>query len=89
MNLGTAAIDTSSLALQHIVIDLASYSQYIPELREELDSVLREESDWQLHKNSIPKLKKLDSFIKESQRLNPPLFRTYLLNLWDKFLIVT
>jgi cytochrome P450 len=74
MNVAIAAIDSSGLTLQHIVIDLASYSQYIPKLRQEIDGVLSGECDGQLHRNSLPKLRKLDSFIKESQRMNPPLF---------------
>lgn len=73
MNLITATIDTLGGTLHQILIDLAAYSQYIPELRTEIDSVLQTESDGQLHRPSLSKLKRLDSFIKESQRLNPPL----------------
>lgn len=69
-----AAIHTTSMAISHAIFDLAANPGYAAELRKEIDSVIEEENspDKQLKKTSMPKLKKLDSFIKESQRVNPP-----------------
>jgi hypothetical protein len=43
------------------------YPSYVPELREEIESVINEEG---LSKASYGKMWKLDSFLKESQRLH-------------------
>jgi len=69
-----AAIHTTSMALSHAIFDLAAYPFVVKELREEIAAVIVEENypDQMLRKTSLPKLKKLDSFIKESQRMNPP-----------------
>ncbi|RDW65201.1 hypothetical protein BP5796_09893 [Coleophoma crateriformis] len=69
-----AAIHTTSMATSFAIFDLAAYPQYTAELRKEIDSVIAEENypDRMLRKTSMPKLKKLDSFIKESQRCSPP-----------------
>jgi gliotoxin biosynthesis cytochrome P450 monooxygenase len=66
-----AAIHTTSLTATQAVFDLASYPEYIPELRAELNQVASEEPDGKFRKSSMPKLRKLDSFIKESQRMHP------------------
>jgi hypothetical protein len=69
-----AAIHTTSMAISHAIFDLAANPKYADELRKEIEGVIEEENqpDKQLKKTSMPKLKKLDSFIKESQRMNPP-----------------
>jgi cytochrome P450 len=71
--LAFAAIHTTSSALTHVLFDLAAHPDYAEILREEIDAVVAEENHPQgrLLKTSISKLKKLDSFIKESQRVNP------------------
>lgn len=51
--------------------DLASHPEYIPELRAEIDQVLLTEPGQQVRKSSLPKLRKLDSLLLESQRMNP------------------
>jgi hypothetical protein len=68
-----AAIHTTGAALTHVLFDIAAHPEYAKILREEIDAVVAEENHLQgrLLKTSIPKLKKLDSFIKESQRVNP------------------
>lgn len=68
---GFAAIHTTSATASHAIYDLASYPQYIPELRAEIAEVSAGEPDGKLRKTSMPKLRKLDSFIKESQRMHP------------------
>ena len=49
-----------------MLFDLAQHPQYIPELREEIESVIQSEG---LTKASMLNLFKVDSFIKESQRI--------------------
>jgi len=46
---------------------LTTYPQHIPELREEIDALVAE-NGWQ--KSTLMKMKKLDSFVKESLRMN-------------------
>jgi gliotoxin biosynthesis cytochrome P450 monooxygenase len=74
MLIAFAAIHTTSLALYNAIFDLAAHPQYITELREEIEKVIADENypDKMLRKTSMPKLRKLDSFIKESQRVSPP-----------------
>ncbi len=68
-----AAIHTSSMALSHVIFDLAAHPEVVAELRVEIERVFAEESllGGKLQKTCMPKLKKLDSFIKESQRMSP------------------
>jgi hypothetical protein len=49
--------------------DLIAYQEYIQPLRDEIVAVVKE--DGSLKKTSLTKLKLLDSFMKETQRLNP------------------
>ena len=74
-----AAIHTTSMATTAAIYDLAAYPEYIAPLREEIQKVLDEDGHdidddgfLRLKKSSMPKLWKLDSFLKESQRLTPP-----------------
>ena len=64
-----AAIHTTTLATTNFMYDLVARPEYLEPLREEIDTV------WDLtdglDKTSMSKLIKLDSFLKESQRLNP------------------
>jgi hypothetical protein len=53
-------------AFTQILYDLAAYPSYVPALREEIESVIEKEG---LTKPAIGKMRKLDSFIKESQRI--------------------
>ncbi|EED17165.1 cytochrome P450, putative [Talaromyces stipitatus ATCC 10500] len=72
----TAAIHTTRLATLHVLFDLAARPEYIDPLREELQQVLAE-TDGPLTKQTLTHLKKLDSFMKESQRHNPPSLATF------------
>ncbi|KAF5349930.1 hypothetical protein D9756_009063 [Leucocoprinus leucothites] len=63
--LNIAAIRTTSAALTQVLFNLAAYPSYIEPLREEISSVVNAEG-W--NKISFEKMKKLDSFVKESQR---------------------
>ena len=62
---------TTFSSIIQAIYDLATYTDYIPMLREEINTVPRN-ADGTFNKDSIMALKKLDSFIKESQRLSAP-----------------
>ncbi|KAI2820521.1 hypothetical protein CBS115989_3651 [Aspergillus niger] len=70
IGLTLVTIHTTSNLLTNVIYDLAANPQYLPPLREEIQSVL--ETDGTFHKTSLTKMKLLDSVVKESQRLNPP-----------------
>ncbi|PYI17411.1 cytochrome P450 monooxygenase, partial [Aspergillus violaceofuscus CBS 115571] len=71
MLLSLAAIHTTSMNLTHVIYDLCARPEYLGPLREELGSVLKQDAGI-LGKSSMPKLRKMDSFLKESKRRNPP-----------------
>ncbi|KAH7360651.1 putative Ent-kaurene oxidase, partial [Rhexocercosporidium sp. MPI-PUGE-AT-0058] len=74
MTAAFAAIHTTGMAGSHAIFDLAAYPSIAPVLREEIEAVIAEENfpDKKLRKTSMAKLKKLDSFMKESMRFSPP-----------------
>ncbi|KAG5651716.1 hypothetical protein H0H81_007721 [Sphagnurus paluster] len=61
-----AAIHTTSMAFTQALLNLAAYPSHVPELREEVEAVIKEEG---LTKISLNKMRKVDSFVKESMRL--------------------
>ncbi|TGJ78997.1 hypothetical protein E0Z10_g9765 [Xylaria hypoxylon] len=67
--LSLASIHTTTIAIAHAIYDLCAYPQYFEPLRMEMAAILGEE-DWQ--KVNINQMRNLDSFLKESQRVNPP-----------------
>lgn len=62
-----AAIHTSSTAFTHAMYNLATFPEYMKPLREEVEEIIRREG-WT--KAGIDQMHRLDSFIKESQRLH-------------------
>lgn len=50
------------------LFDLAGRPEYVEPIREELSTVMTKEGETELTAQSINKLIKLDSFLKESQR---------------------
>ncbi|KAH7113724.1 cytochrome P450 [Dendryphion nanum] len=66
-----AAIHTTSMTVTNAIFDLAARPEYLQPLRDELQDVRASESSPYLNKTSMPKLRKLDSFLKESHRLSP------------------
>jgi len=62
-----AAIHTSSMTFVHAFYYLATFPEYMQPLREEVEEVVKSEG-WT--KAGLDQMHKLDSFIKESQRLN-------------------
>ncbi|KAL8656994.1 MAG: hypothetical protein Q9226_002365 [Calogaya cf. arnoldii] len=72
LGMSFAAIHTTTNHLANVIYDLAArWNEYGPELRAEVEEVLME-TDGQWKKTTLTKLSKMDSFMKESQRLNPP-----------------
>ena len=71
LQIATAAMHTTSNTITHIFFDLAAHPEYLEPLREEIVEVQRTEPLGILSKASMARLRKMDSFMKESQRLNP------------------
>ncbi|KAK7049976.1 hypothetical protein VNI00_005407 [Paramarasmius palmivorus] len=61
-----AAIHTTSMTLTDTLYNLAAHPQYVPELRQEIEDIVKEHG-WT--KSSFQRMRKLDSFLKESARL--------------------
>jgi cytochrome P450 len=60
-----AAVHTTAMDITHAIYNLATYAEYQKPLRQELEKVL-EADNGILIKSSMTRLKKMDSFIKES-----------------------
>ena len=71
LNVSLAAIHTTTMTASHAWLDMTARPEYLEPLREEWSEVLATEPTGVISKTSMPKLKKLDSFLKESQRLSP------------------
>lgn len=71
-----AAVHTTSMAATQTLFDFCVHPEYIEQLREEVLQALEKENGFT--KQTLTHLKKLDSFMRESQRLNPPSLRTSL-----------
>jgi len=80
MTAAFAALSPIGMSISYAVFDIASHPEIADVLRAEIRQVLEEEGQstttGRLSKSSLPKLRKLDSFMKESQRLNPPFLTT-------------
>jgi ent-kaurene oxidase len=68
-----ASIHTSQMNAVHVLYDLAAHPEFVEPLRDEIRTVAKEGWD----KSAYTKLRKLDSFMKESQRFNPPSLLSY------------
>ncbi|TFK29185.1 cytochrome P450 [Coprinopsis marcescibilis] len=66
LSLNFAAIHTTSITMTNVLFDLAARQEYMAPLREEVEQVIGEYG-WS--KESMGKLRKMDSFMKESSRL--------------------
>ena len=71
-----ASSHTTSMAACQALFQMCEYPEYLPELREEVRTVVEEDGGWR--KTTLTKLRKLDSFIRESQRVHPPSLRKLL-----------
>lgn len=65
-----AAIHTTTLTTTNVFYNLAAYPQYIPELRDEIRTVLAEHNGI-FTSSALQSMKKLDSFLKETMRVDP------------------
>ncbi|KAI3331469.1 putative cytochrome P450 [Xylariaceae sp. AK1471] len=67
------AAHTTSNTITNALLDLANdFERWAPPLREEIESVLGENSTTSITNSDLSKMWKLDSFLKESQRFHPP-----------------
>lgn len=80
--IGLAAIHTTGMATTHMLYDLAARQEYVEPLRQEVEKVLRLEGA-KLTKQGLGKLRLMDSFMKESQRLSPIALSRSRLTLWS------
>ena len=76
-----AGLHTSSNTTIHALFDLCANPQFIQPLRDEIEQVIGEDG-WSMA--AISRLKKLDSFMKESQRLNQT-----VLSKWRRFIVAS
>ncbi|KAL9616948.1 MAG: hypothetical protein Q9160_008218 [Pyrenula sp. 1 TL-2023] len=66
-----AAVHTTAGQAANTLFDLCTHPEYFDVLREEIiQDVVHDPAGWD--KQSLNKLKKMDSFLKEAQRMNPP-----------------
>lgn len=75
--LSMAAIHTTTQSAMMVLYDLAARPEYIDVLREEMETAIHEDGGV-LKKSTLGKMMKLDSFMKESKRVNSDV-REYLL----------
>ncbi|KAF8159223.1 cytochrome P450 [Crassisporium funariophilum] len=68
LTINFAAIHTSSMTFLHAFYYLAVYPEYVQPLRDEVEEISKREG-WT--KEGVDKMHKIDSFIKEGQRLRP------------------
>lgn len=68
-----ASTRSTATSIVNTLFDLLSYPEYQDPLRLEIKEALAEGDGWNL--STIQKMKRLDSFIKESQRLNHHILR--------------
>lgn len=72
-----AAIHGPRFLLEHTLIDLASYPQYLARLREEIDDELSRAPFERWTRETVSRLTFVDAFCKESARTNPMGLREY------------
>ena len=77
--LSIASIHTTAASITAIFYDLINQPRYHVDLIQEIKSTLAEENAW--NEQNIRKLRKLDSFMKESQRINPIGYGELALNI--------
>lgn len=74
------SVQSTSKLIVNVILNLIKYAEYVPVLVEEIQTVLAEcGGEWTL--DSMGRLEKLDSFIRESLRFEPPLTGKYFRSL--------
>ena len=68
--LGLGSIYTTKLALVNICYDYCSHPEFLDEIREEVEQCLMKSGSWD--KATLDNMVKLEAFMSESQRINPP-----------------
>lgn len=68
LSVNFAAIHTTSVTMSHILFSLAAEPHYHEPLRQEIEQIIEEHG---LTKDSLAKMVKLDSFMKEVMRTHP------------------
>ncbi|KAF6238291.1 hypothetical protein HO173_003571 [Letharia columbiana] len=68
--LGLGSIHTTGSQTAHAIHDLAARPELVKSLREEIEEVRTAEKGWE--KAALVKMWRLDSFMSESKRMNPP-----------------
>jgi len=68
--LALASVHTTSMTATQVLYDLIARPEYLEPLREEILKAVAEDGGWK--KTTLTKMRKLDSFMKESQRMNGP-----------------
>lgn len=69
LRLNMAAIHNTTMSATNVLFDLLEHSKYLESLRQEIKNVLAEEGGWT--KQALTKLRKMDSLMKETLRMNP------------------
>ncbi|KAL4970622.1 cytochrome P450 [Aspergillus stella-maris] len=70
------SVQSTSKLIVNILLNLMKYEEYVPILKEEIEAVLtKTDGHWTLE--SMSRLEKLDSFMRESLRFEPPLTATF------------
>ncbi|KAF2684170.1 cytochrome P450 [Lentithecium fluviatile CBS 122367] len=69
------ALHTTKMSTSHAIIDLCASPECVDELRNEALAENLNDLPW--HLDQVSCLKKLDSFLKESQRFNPPNYLSF------------
>ncbi|KAF5326362.1 hypothetical protein D9611_001063 [Ephemerocybe angulata] len=64
--LNFVSVHTTSVTLTNAIFDLAAHPEYIQPLRDEMEGVIKQ-NGWS--KDAMSKMRKLDSFVKESSRM--------------------
>lgn len=71
-----AAVHTTSMAATQALFDLSARPEYVEPLYQEVSQAVKEDAGFK--KTTLVKMRKLDSFMRESQRLSPPSLRARL-----------
>lgn len=71
INLCVAAIQSMASTVTQCLMDLATHPEYAPELLDEINTTVQK-NNGVVDRRVLTEMWKLDSFIKETQRLNPP-----------------
>ena len=82
-----ASVHTTTIAIAHVLYDMCSMPYYFDVMRQEMAHALEVDKGWQ---NQTPrKMHKLDSMLKESQRVNPASLREFQKHLSCNYWVIS